>query len=95
MELFADKDDFTLKFNFGTNEYFENTVLNVVVIMNEQGQCSEVKCDSIKWLEGKNITEKSITKKQKNKKTGQQRTTTKVQKQDSFFNLFKSVKEVY
>lgn len=93
LELFADKDDFTLKFNFGTNEFFQNTVLTVNVVMNENGQCSEIKSDTINWNEGKDVTKKTITKKQKNKKTGVQRTTTKVQKQDSFFSVFKSHKE--
>jgi len=95
-EVFEDKDDYKLKFHFSENEHFTNDVLTVHVVIDgdeeELGEATEIISDKINWNEGKNITEKTITKKQKNKRTGQARTVTKVQKQDSFFRMFESRK---
>lgn len=90
MTPFEDKDDYELKFTFSENEYFDNESINVhVVVDEEEGEAKEIKCSAINWKEGKNVTEKTITKKQKNKRTGQNRTVTKTQKQESFFLIFK------
>jgi len=95
-EVFEDKDDYKLKFHFSENEHFTNDVLTVHVVIDgddeELGEATEIISDKINWNEGKNITEKTITKKQKNKRTGQARTVTKTQKQDSFFRMFESRK---
>jgi len=95
-EVFEDKDDYKLKFHFSENEHFTNDVLTVHVVIDgddeELGEATEITSDKINWNEGKNVTEKTITKKQKNKRTGQARTVTKTQKQDSFFRMFESRK---
>lgn len=93
LSVYNDKDDFTLTFHFGENEFMEQSQIAVTVVMNEQGQSTEIKSDKVNWKEGKNVTEKTITKKQKNKRTGQQRTTTKTEKQESFFTLFQNLKD--
>merc|ERR1711959_478262 len=93
-EVFEDKDDYRLTFDFSENEYFSNSVLVVNVTVDpEQGSATEIKSDKIEWKEGKNTCEKTISKKQKNKKTGQSRTVTKTQKCESFFHIFSDRKE--
>jgi len=93
-EVFEDKDDYKLVFNFSENEYFTNETLEVHVTVDpEQGSASEMKSSKIDWKEGKNTCEKTISKKQKNKKTGQSRTVTKTQKCESFFHIFSDRKE--
>lgn len=92
--MFEDKDDYKLNFTFSENEFFSNEVLSVHVVVNEEdGEATEIKSDKIDWKEGKNVTEKTITKKQKNKRTGQNRTVTKTQKQESFFVIFQDRKD--
>merc|ERR1712183_379404 len=93
-DVFEDKDDYKLTFNFSENEYFTNSSLVVDVTVDpEQGSATEIKSSKIEWKEGKNTCEKTITKKQKNKKTGQSRTVTKTQKSESFFHIFSDRKE--
>jgi len=93
-DVFEDKDDYKLTFNFSENEYFTNSTLEVNVTVDpEQGSATEIKSTKIEWKEGKNTCEKTITKKQNNKKTGQKRTVTKTQKVESFFHVFSDRKE--
>jgi len=93
-EVFEDKDDYRLTFDFSENEYFSNSTIVVNVTVDpEQGSATEIKSDKIEWKEGKNTCEKTISKKQKNKKTGQSRTVTKTQKCESFFHIFSDRKE--
>lgn len=91
LTTYKENDNFKLTFYFAEdNGYIEEKQLAITFVTNDEGQ--EIKSDNITWLEGKDLTKKKITKKQKNKKTGQQRTTTKVEKQDSFFNIFANLK---
>jgi len=93
-EVFEDKDDYKLIFDFSENEHFSNSSLVVNVTVDpEQGSATEIKSDKIEWKEGKNTCEKTISKKQKNKKTGQSRTVTKTQKCESFFHIFNDRKD--
>jgi len=86
-----DTDNFTIKFTFAPNDYFENEFLSVRFTMVEEGQPEKAEGTEIKWKEGKDITKKTITKTQKNKKTGKTRTVTKTVDAESFFNFFKSI----
>jgi len=92
-QIFEDNDNYELKFHFSENEWFTNSDVTVTVVVDEdESEAKEIKCSGLNWKEGKNVTEKTITKKQKNKRTGQNRTVTKTQKQDSFFMVFKDYK---
>jgi len=84
-------NNYSLKFYFGPNEYFENEVLTVRFVMLSENEVDKIEGTDIKWKEGKDITKKTVSKKQKNKKTGKTRTVTKTVDADSFFNLFKSL----
>jgi len=84
-------EDFTFKFHFAPNEYFENDVLTVKFIMTDEEEVKKTEACAIIWKEGKDITKKTITKKQKNKKTGKTRTVTKTVDADSFFTFFRSI----
>jgi len=84
-------DNYSLKFIFGPNEYFENEALTVRFVMLSENEVDKIEGTDIKWKEGKDITKKSVTKKQKNKKTGKTRSVTKTVDADSFFNFFKSL----
>jgi nucleosome assembly protein 1-like 1 len=89
--VYADKDDYAVKFHFSANEWFTNSTLEVTVVTDTEGNATEIKSDVITWAEGKDVTSKTVTKKQKNKRTGQARTTTKTEKIDSFFRIFESL----
>jgi len=91
--VYSDKDDYALKFHFSENEFFTNETLEVVVVMNEEGEATEIKSDTVNWNADKNVTEKTTTKKQKNKRTGQTRNVTKSVKVDCFFSVFQSLKD--
>ena len=86
-----DNDNFTIKFSFAPNDYFENDTLSVKFTMLDEGQPLKSEGTEIKWKEGKDITKKTVTKTQKNKKTGKTRTVTKTVDAESFFNFFKSI----
>jgi len=91
--VFEDNDNYVLKFHFSENLFFDNAILSVTVVMDEEGTAEEIKSDKVNWKEGKNVTTKSISKKQKNKRSGNSRTVTKNKKQESFFNLFTDLKD--
>jgi nucleosome assembly protein 1-like 1 len=84
-------ENFTIRFHFAPNEYFENEQLSVRFVMVDENDVAKTEGTEIKWKEGKDITKKTVTKKQKNKKTGKTRTVTKTVDADSFFNFFKSI----
>jgi nucleosome assembly protein 1-like 1 len=84
-------EDFTFKFYFAPNEYFENDVLTIKFVMTNEHEVKKTEASEIKWKEGKDITKKTVTKKQKNKKTGKTRTITKTADADSFFTFFRSI----
>jgi nucleosome assembly protein 1-like 1 len=92
--VYADKDDYAVKFHFSANEWFTNSTLEVTVVTDTEGNATEIKSDVITWAEGKDVTSKTVTKKQKNKRTGQARTTTKTEKIDSFFRIFESLEVI-
>merc|ERR1711990_987208 len=95
----ADKMAFTLEFEFGQNDYFENEVLTKTY--NLQNKIDEedplgyegpeiISCKGcqIKWKKGMNVTEKIVKKRQKHKGSGTVRTVEKKILNDSFFNFF-------
>jgi len=90
---------FTLEFEFGQNDYFENEVLTKTY--NLQNKIDEedplgyegpeiISCKGcqIKWKKGMNVTEKIVKKRQKHKGSGTVRTVEKKILNDSFFNFF-------
>jgi nucleosome assembly protein 1-like 1 len=90
---------FTLEFEFGENEYFENLILtksyNLQNKMDEDDPLGYegpeiVSCtgSNIKWKKGMNVTEKIVKKRQKHKGSGTVRTVEKKVLNDSFFNFF-------
>lgn len=83
--------NFTLKFTFGPNDYFENDVIIKEFDMKDEREANKTECTEIKWKEGKNVTKKTVKKKQKNKKSGQSRTISKEVDQDSFFTFFRNM----
>lgn len=94
----ADDDDgrgFTLRFVFGPNDYFHDTVLTKKydvpnLLTSDEPILKHVVGCKIQWKEGKSLTSRKIKKKQrgKGKNAGQVRTVTKTEKTDSFFNWF-------
>jgi len=87
-------DNFTIRFNFAPNEFFENESLSVRFFMLDEHEVEKTEGTEIKWKEGKDITKKTVSKKQKNKKTGKTRTIEKVVDADSFFTFFKTINPV-
>lgn len=95
----ADQMAFTLEFEFGANDYFENDVLtktyHLANKLDEEDPLGYegpeiVRCTGceIKWKKDMNVTEKIVKKKQKHKGTGTVRTVEKKVLNDSFFNFF-------
>ena len=56
-------------FDFSTNEYFNNTILEKLMIFKKDDPtvCIETKATKIEWNEGKNVTIKYIKRKNKDK----------------------------
>uniref|UniRef100_A0A1I8ATZ9 Nucleosome assembly protein 1-like 1 n=1 Tax=Steinernema glaseri TaxID=37863 RepID=A0A1I8ATZ9_9BILA len=90
---------FTLRFQFGLNEFFTNTVLEKRYVLSENADpenpfdyegLSIFDCGAthIEWKEGRNVTKKVVEKKMRNSSTGEVKTTLKSVKTDSFFNFF-------
>jgi len=59
------KENFSIKFHFSPNEYFENEVLTARFVMLSENDVDKIEGTDIKWKEGKDLTKKTITKKQK------------------------------
>lgn len=96
IEYFPSEDkehphNFTLKFHFAPNDFFENDVVIKEFQMEDEREAKKTECTELKWKEGKNVTKKTVKKKQKNKKTGQSRTVNKEVDQDSFFTFFRNM----
>ena len=87
-----DNDNFTLKFHFSANEYFENESLSIKFYLLNENEPEKTEGTEITWKEGKNITKKTKIKKQKNKKTGKTREIKKEVDAESFFNFFNTIK---
>mgnify|MGYP003933317589 CR=1 FL=1 len=85
--------DFTLKFEFAPNDFFENDVVIKEFQMIDEREAEKTECTPIKWKEGKDVTKKEVKKNQKNKKTGQTRTTTKLVDRESFFTFFRNMEQ--
>jgi len=95
----ADNMAFTLEFEFGPNDYFENEVLTKTYHLSNKLDEEDplgyegpeiIRCSgcAIKWKKDMNVTEKIVKKKQKHKGTGTVRTVEKKILNDSFFNFF-------
>jgi len=96
---------FKLNFHFDENPYFNDQVLTKTYKLRLTPNESEiltyegpeiVECigHDIKWKsDDMNVTKRLISKKQKNKKTGQTRTVSVQEAQESFFNYFSSIEE--
>ena len=94
----TDNDDgkgFTLRFHFGPNEYFHDTVLTKKyevpnLLTSDEPILKAVEGCKIQWKPDKSLTFKTIKKKQrgKGKNAGQVRTVTKTEKKESFFQWF-------
>lgn len=80
---------FKLKFHFGENPYFKNTLLTKVYHMVEEDE-PILECATgtpIEWYPGKNVTQKVLQKKPK-KGSRNTKPVTKTEECDSFFNFF-------
>ena len=84
-------NDYSLRFYFKPNEFFENDVLNVKFYAVIQDDVEKKDGTLIKWKEGKNCTKKNIQKTVKNKKSGKTKTISKIVQNPSFFNLFEDI----
>jgi nucleosome assembly protein 1-like 1 len=62
-------NSYKIIFTFAPNDYFTNTELTKIMIMDKKDDqiCKETIGTKIQWKEGKNVTVKTTTKKQKNK----------------------------
>lgn len=84
--------DFKLKFEFESNDYFENKVIEKEYLFNLDKEVPEkCRCTEIKWKKDKNVTKKIYKKKQRNKKTGQTRLVDTEEEAQSFFHFFKEI----
>lgn len=95
---------YTLEFHFDENEYFTDKVLTKTYeILGEKDEkrpflissniLYKIRGCDINWKEDKDVTVKMTKTKQKGKTSGQTRTVNKEEKQDSFFNFFKTPNE--
>ena len=85
--------NFTLKFHFDANDYFDNDLVIKEFQMKDEREASKTECTELKWKEGKDVTKKTIKKKQKNKKSGATRTVSKTVDQQSFFTFFRNMEQ--
>ncbi|KAG6846318.1 hypothetical protein H0H93_014679, partial [Arthromyces matolae] len=89
-----DKPGFKLLFVFGSNEYFENEILEKTYLyQSEVGYSGDFVYDraigtEIKWKEDKDLTKEYEIKKQRNKNTNRTRLVRKAHPTESFFNFF-------
>ncbi|KAI0816911.1 hypothetical protein BC628DRAFT_1405216 [Trametes gibbosa] len=88
------KPGFKLRFFFGPNDFFENTVLEKTYLYQEEvGYSGDFMYDhatgtEIKWKEDKDLTKEFEVKKQRNKNTNRTRLVRKARPTASFFNFF-------
>jgi len=53
-------ENFTLEFNFGPNDFFENETLKVRFVMLSENDVDKIVGTDIKWKAGKDLTKKEI-----------------------------------
>ena len=94
-----DGNGFTLEFQFGPNEYFQNTVLTKKyevpnLLLADEPILKNVEGCKIQWLPKKCLTHREVIKKQrgKGKHAGQIRNVNKQERRDSFFHFFEPPK---
>ncbi|CAF1112805.1 unnamed protein product [Didymodactylos carnosus] len=91
--------EFTIEFEFTSNDYFSNNILTKVYELRtgpdekdplsyEGPEIIKSKGCAINWKKGKNVTIKMIKKRQKHKNRGTVRVVTKEVQAESFFNFF-------
>lgn len=86
------QSEVALVFEFGDNEFFNNTQLVKTFVLDEiDGHAISSTGTEIEWKEGKNLTKSTVKKQQKHKKSGEKRTVQKTVQQESFFQLFGSI----
>jgi nucleosome assembly protein 1-like 1 len=92
-------EGFTIKFHFGPNDYFENSVLTKRyeipnLLLADEPILKNVEGCDIKWKSGRSLTCREVTKKQrgKGKNAGQIRSVKSQEQTDSFFNFFQPPK---
>jgi len=86
----AASDDYTIRFHFQPNEFFEDETLALKFVVDKNEDCTKIESQAPKWKAGKALTEKLETKTQTNKKTKKKRTVEKKVQQESFFQIFKN-----
>jgi len=83
--LLEDARSFKFEFEFAENPYFEDSILNKVYRIDEDGDPIGAEGHAINWKKGKNLT----VKLKKKKKTGKGRpAVTKTEPCETFFNWF-------
>lgn len=87
MDLHKEDRGFDLIFTFGSNNYFNETVIKKSLYMKTAGVLDSTESTSITWKEGCNPTLKKQKKKKKGKKV------TVETECESFFNLFKKMSQ--
>ena len=79
---------------FKPNKFFTNLKLSFIAKKNvDTDEAVEVIGTIIEWIEGKDPSKKDVKKTIRDKKTGEKQVVTKFIACDSFFNVFKSIKE--
>mmetsp|Transcript_4846 Transcript_4846/g.4042 ORF Transcript_4846/g.4042 Transcript_4846/m.4042 type:complete len:142 (-) Transcript_4846:59-484(-) len=58
---------------------------------DDENEPERMESDEIKWKEGKDFTKKIVKKKRRNKKAGTHKMVEKVEEEESFFHLFKTI----
>jgi len=87
------KYSFSIIFSFEENEFIHDEKLSIKCVMDDNGhQIIRIEATPPRWKEDKNFTKKVVQVRQQNKKTGEIRTVKKVAANDSFFNLFQSLR---
>jgi len=89
VELNLHKEDngFDLTFTFGSNNYFNETVITKSLVMLDKGILDSTSSTEVTWKDGCNPTIKKQKKKKKGKKV------TVESECESFFNIFKSLSQ--
>jgi len=85
---------YTIEFYFGENPYFSNKILKKYFIEKE-GNVEICKGTKIEWKEDKDLTKKIVYKKKKHKGGGKTKKVKTFEEQDSFYQFFKEVTEVF
>lgn len=88
-----------IRFEFESNDFFENTFLEISVDYDEYDNACQVNATEIKWKEGKDPTTKIVKVKEKlkgKKKKGKEEKTKEVEKKKqlkTFFRIFRHQEE--